>query len=265
MEEKLIDKVKKFYDNPRPNISMVLLHKVFVEETKTAISYSHFCMLSKECTSVKTVRTGAAEIKLKQLAEVISERASFDINAFNCISIDEKPFVLKHYMVRSARVRKEHKGSLYESMLYGYKQKPFYLIAAVTCYGVISYRLYDDPITTSDFQSFLIHVVTTHSFDRTMFLLFDNASFHGIDDITAQIIGENNFNITKTPPSGCFTDPIEEFFAIVHSQFKRLYQEEVVRHGVYNTLSRGQVKNLIQKAIDLSDRNLLSQFRRALL
>ena len=155
----LENSIKQFYETLRPNFNMTILHSIYKKETGNEVSYQYFAEISKKYSSVRTVRTGGVEIRIFQLAQVISDRAYYNINVFNTISIDEKPFILKNYMIRSCRTSKNFKGSIYKSLYFGYKMKPVYLLAAVSCYGVICYKLYDSPVTNEDFCSFLVHLV----------------------------------------------------------------------------------------------------------
>ena len=266
----MIHKVKHFFRKPRPNVNSKILYRIFLVEAlgsgdEKQLSYRHFCRLIKKVTCVKTVRTGGAEIDLFKLSAVISERAMLNVSAHNTISIDEKPVVLKNYLVRSCRVLKSHKGSLYKSMLYGIKMSPFYIIAAVSCDGMISFQIRDSPVHIDVFEAFITHVSKLRANGQQQFLLYDNATFHKITDECNHIIEENHFFITKTPPSGCFFDPIEEFFGIFGSIFKQKYQHSIVESGYYNPLSRSRVKDLIIESLIEADRSLIGQFRRALL
>ena len=263
-------RVVKFFNKPRPNVNAKILYHVFLMEEfnsldETKLSYRHFCRLIKKVTSVKTIRTGGAEINLMKLAFVIAERACRGVNARNTISIDEKPIVIKNYLVRSYRALKNHIGPYYRSLLYGLKIPPFYIIAAVSIDGLVSYQINDKPIHVETFEGFIAHVSMHSNSPKKQFLLYDNASFHNISETCKEIILENNFEITKTPPSGCFCDPIEEFFGIFDSEFRIFYQKKIVESGVYNPLSRNQIKELINLAMGAADRNLKGQFRRALL
>ena len=263
-------RVIHFFRKPRPNVNMMILHRVFLKEEfnsqdEKKLSYRQFCRLMKKVTCTRTVRTGGAEINLMKLANVIVERAMLNVNSHNTISIDEKPVVIKNYLVRSCRVLKTHKGPIFRSMLYAIKMSPFYIIAAVDVEGLVSFQISDTPIHIETFESFIVHVAKLRANDERQFLLYDNASFHNISYECNKIIHENNFFITKTPPSGCFTDPIEEFFGIFNAIFKEDYQSKIVESGYYNPLTRLQIKDLIQEALLQANRNLNSQFRRALL
>ena len=81
---------------------MTILYKIFLKENPDlTLSYSHFAKLCGEITSVRTVRTGGAEVSLHKLGKVLVERAFRSITMDNTISIDEKHIVIKNYMVRS--------------------------------------------------------------------------------------------------------------------------------------------------------------------
>ena len=257
--------VNKFFATPRPNVRLTILHRLFQRERKCECAYSTFVRLSKRVTKVQTIRTGAAEIKLSKMAETIAHRVTHNINMYNTIAIDEKPFVPKSFLVRSARVAKSSKGPLYESMLYGLKMDPVYLIAAVNKNGLICYQINRKPINTEAFESFILHVsFVAHSCEKQN-LLFDNATFHEVHDYVRTALQDNNFEITKTPPSGCFCDPIEEFFAIVDDEFKDALYEAVVATGSYNPLTHGQLVDLVENCVLDANRQLTGQFRRALL
>ena len=150
-------------------------------------------------------------------------------------------------------------------MLFGFKMSPFYLIAAVNKDGLLSFRLYDHPVHKEDFEGFVAHVSMKYAKHSTQFLLYDNATFHNICEECRDIISNQGFEITQTPPCGCFLDPIEEFFGIFDSLFRNMYQNEIVSSGYFNPLTRSQVKNLIHQSLLESNRSLKKQFIRALL
>ena len=79
--------------------------------------------------------------------------------------------------------------------------KPVYLLAAVSCYGLVCYKIYDSPVTNNNFCSFIVHLFENHRYSELHFLLFDNATFHSIPDFVRQIIGLNNYNTTRTAPN----------------------------------------------------------------
>lgn len=264
------EKVIHFFRKPRPNVNMKILHRVFLKEEfdendEKSLSYRQFCRIMKKSTCTRTIRTGGAEIDLKKLANVIAKRAYLGVNIYNTIAIDEKPVVIKNYLIRSCRVLKSHKGPLFKSMLYGLKMNPFYIIAAIDCNGLVTYQISDEPVHIEQFESFIVHVARVRSKETQQFLLYDNASFHNVSDECINIINDYNFLITKTPPSGCFTDPIEEFFAIFDSIFKKEYQDKIVESGYYNPLTRSQIRDLINNALKSADRSLIKQYRRALI
>ena len=258
--------IARFFSVPRPNTRMIILHQIFLQENPdVTMSYVQFTRLCHELTSVRTIRMGGAEISLIKLGHVIVDRAFRSISMKNTISIDEKPIILKNYMVRSMRVLKEKRGPLYKSMLYGFKMNPFYLIAAVSMNGLLSFRLFDHPVHKEDFEGFIAHVSITFTKKTTQFLLYDNATFHNICEECQDILSENGFEITQTPPCGCFLDPIEEFFGIFDTLFRNKYQHEIVQSGYFNPLTRAQIKDLIIQSIHESNRSLKKQFMRALL
>lgn len=261
----LAQKVKNFYKKPRPNVRLTVLHRLFMKEEQVTISYSCFTKLSKKYSKVKTIRTGAAEVRLINIAFCIAERSINHIDYTNTIAIDEKPFVPKAFLVRSARVSKDAIGSIYKAMLYGIKMRPFYLIAAVNVNGLVSYRLKNEPFNVHDFESFALHVSYIAASDRKQYLLCDNASFHGIHPIIERDIQNNGFEITKTPPSGCFCDPIEEFFGILDTKFKNSFYEAMISTGSYVPLTVSEIEEMIVDCIYSSNQNLIKQFERALL
>ena len=259
-------RIKQFFRVPRPNVRLTILHQVFLAENKGInISYSQFTRIANRVTSVRTIRTGGAEISLKKMANVLVDRAFRSISMLNTISIDEKPIVIKNYLIKSARVLKSHKGALYKSMLYGIKMNPFYLIAAVTKDGLLCYRLYDNPIHKEEFEGFIAHISINYSAEEKQFLLFDNATFHKVCDECLDILNENGFEITNTPPSGCFLDPIEEFFGIFDTIFREKYQKAIVETGNFNPLSRSEIRDIIIVALQEANRNLRNQYIRAML
>lgn len=162
--------VYTFYKTPRPNVPMSILHELYQKEYHRRISLRYFQSLSKKITSVKTVRTGAVEIKLDKLSATIAERAFYGVFMYNTVSIDEKPFIPKQYLVRSARVLKDSKEQIYKSLLYALKNKLIYIIAAVNCRGVMQVKILDDPVTKDDFEAFLVHLAYNHRADYRRFL-----------------------------------------------------------------------------------------------
>ena len=259
-------RIHKFYSTPKPNVRLTSLHSIFLaENTEVHISYAHFCRLSRELTAVRTIKTGGVEVDLRKLASVIAGRAFHGINFTNTIAIDEKPVVIKNYLTRSIRVLKNHKGPMYKSMMYGIKMPPFYIIAAVDKNGLISFKVSDKPIHKEDFESFLAHVAIANRNDAKQYLLFDNASFHDVCPECLDILKENNFDVTKTSPSSCFLDPIEEFFGIFDTCFKEKYQKAIVTTGHFNPLTRHEIYELIINCLNEANRNLFHQFLRALL
>lgn len=263
MIHKLI--VDWYKNKPRPNMPCTLLHQLFIKEYSIDTSYQYFDKVSKEVTTVKTIRTGAAEINLSKLADVITERAMFNVNIYNTISIDEKPFIPKQFLPKSMRVLKSHNKPIYKQLFFNLKRQPIYIISAVTCRGMICSKLFDHPILTSHFQNFIAHLCYNHRADHMRFLLFDNASFHFLDEETKLLLRDLDFSITKTPPSGCFTDPIEEYFAIVDQKFRRIFYDQVVNGDQIRTFGKKELISMVEEALRRSDGRLIKQFRRALL
>ena len=150
--------VESFYAKPRPNVRLTILHQLFMKENKIEISYSYFVKLSNKYSKVQTIRTNAAEVKLEDILAIVTHRVCNGINLFNTIAIDEIPLIPKSYLVYSVRVSKNSKGTLYKSMLYGIKMEPLNLIAAINMNGIVSYTIHSKPLTTEDFEAFLIHV-----------------------------------------------------------------------------------------------------------
>ena len=256
--------VQEFYSIPRPNVRLTILHQLFLKENPhSSLSYSQFTRISKRLTSIKTIRTGGAEVDLEKLSDVIVSRAFRGVNLTNVIAIDEKPVVIKNYMIKSMRVLKKHKGDIYKSMLYGMKIRAFYIIAAVAVNGLISYGIFDSPVSKVEFQQFVTRVAMTNCQSKPLFLLYDNATFHNIEDECTEIISEYNTEITKTAPSSCFINPIEEYFGIFDTIFRQKYQKSIIDTGLMNPLSRKEIKTIIEKSLMESNVNLRNQFIRA--
>lgn len=256
--------IKEFFKSPRPNVRLTVLHQLFLQTYPQArCSYSQFTRYSKRMTSVHTIRTGGTEVDLIKLSNVLVSRAFLGVHIWNVISIDEKPVIVKNYMVNSVRVLKGKKGPIYKSMMYGIKMKSFYIIAAVSYKGLISYGILDHPVTKKDFEEFIAHVAMQNSKEETQFLLYDNATFHNICDECSDILNDNHFEVTKTAPSSCFLDPIEEFFAIFDYNFKTKYQKAVIETGLMNPLSRTEIKRIINNSLIDSNTSLIGQFTRA--
>ena len=141
---------------------------------------------------------------------------------------------------------------------------PIYLIACVCVRGLVLFALSDEPFTTRAFNAFLLRVTEVLPRDgQRRFLLIDNATIHAIEDVVEEELAKRVIGVTHTPPSGCFFDPIEEFFAIVHQYFLRKY-EVAATTGNALVLNRARVRQLIISAVqEAGERDLSKIFARA--
>ena len=85
-------------------------------------------------------------------------------------------------------------------------------------------------------------------------MLFDNATFHELDSFVKDALKENNFKITKTPPSG-----------IVDTKFKDALYQAVITTESYSTLTRKELHDLINECAYEAKETFTYQFMRALL
>lgn len=83
--------------------------------------------------------------------------------------------------------------------------------------------------------------------NEKLFFLFDNASFHHVEEVTKEKLNSNKIFIANTAPLGCFTDPIEEFFSIVDSQFRRFLSKRISSFD--QALTNDEFVNLIRKSV----------------
>jgi hypothetical protein len=223
---------------------------MFYDETHLIVSYSYFCRCVDRLTAQKTVRTGAADMDLRNLPEVVMERAFYGISWHNTWVIDEKPFVLRKSAPHSYYIAKDAPlGPLYRPLYKMLKGGPVYLIAVVCVRGLVCYHLSDSPFNSRSFSAFCKRMVEYVPRDgKRRWLLMDNASFHNLDEFTWQDFVEAKVGVTHTPPSGCFMSPIEEWFGMVSARFTKMYHAAVISEHKY-VLTRSKVVELVHAAV----------------
>jgi hypothetical protein len=107
------------------------------------------------------------------------------------------------------------------------------------------FALNNDPYVTMSFNAFTIKLAEVANPEQESFALMDNASFHHLYEITKEALAAKKLNVTRTAPSTCFLDPIEEYFAIVQQLFQKKLYTKIVRNGKLVPVSRQQVKGMI--------------------
>jgi hypothetical protein len=244
--------VHDWYQIPRAKIAFSLLCAAFREETGYTISNSWFRKLSHVFATERTIRTGAADCHLADLPEIFVERAFYRIVAQNTIAVDEKPWLLRKIAPKSFLVGKDVAiGPIYKPLHTMLKGSPVYMICAVAVSGVLLYALSDVPFVIDTFNAFLLRLIELIPRDRQRrWLLVDNASFHAIDEMVAEELGQASMGVTHTAPSTCCLDPIEEFFAHCVQIMQRRYEIAVVQTGHFVPVNRAQFKDMIKASVD---------------
>lgn len=190
----------------------------FIQETKLIVSKVYFFEIFSNATRIQKIKTGGVYTRTNELIEVIVLRSFFGINMNNTIAIDEKPIIINNYKQNSVRVKKTNIGKIPSSAVSSFKYldnlSNLYLICAISCNCVVLYYLSYHPINTKIFNIFIHKVCSLiKTSEKRNFLLIDNASFHGINDFIKETMQEKKLSFTRTPPMGCFCNPIEEFFS----------------------------------------------------
>jgi hypothetical protein len=258
--------VERWPDLPHPAVQKITLWEDFVKTyPNTRIQYRYFCQLVHDHAVMRTIYTGLMDINIRDIPQVLTEQVIYKVNWMNTICADEKPFVLRKASPTSYYIgRTVGLGPIYKPVYKMLKAGPIYLLAAVSVRGLVLFVLSDAPFTTRTFNAFLLRVIHVLPHDGTRrFLLFDNASIHKLDEVVEEELAKYAIGVTHTPPSGCVFDPIEEFFAIVHQYFQRMYHRAVLA-GHMIVLNREKVRGLIVDAVKLAGQRDLSKiFHRA--
>ena len=262
MEHPLKNLVLEFFKTIQPNVRLYLLKIEFEKKYNVKISRSWFNELAKEFTHIKTVNTGAAEVKLSDVADLIVCRTLNRICVSNVWALDEKIFNPKQFVVKSVRVYKGYKGQVYKTLYSYLKTNPIYLLCCCAFDGIVGWIIQDTPIIAIRFNSFVVNLAKLNNrSDR--WLLFDNASIHEIDPTIHEILKEYHCNISYTAPCSCFTNPIEEVFSVIASNFLSKFHDILLKEG-FNGVARQKVIDLIVDSIkEVQERDFTHLFIRA--
>lgn len=258
MKRSLNDKVEDWYkESPKRAVSLKLLWKSFMQETGNNISYDHFRQQSNNVTKVQNIKTGGYYVNFTNFVDMTVSRAMHNVTMNNTICIDEKPFAPRKYNVKNLRIHKSFKGRgtacLVKSTNQLHNINPVYLLCAISSYNVILYHISESPIDTNTFNAFIWKLCDQFPNNtQNLFFLCDNASLHGIKDITQNHLNTNHCFITRTAALGCFTNPIEEFFSIVHNNFESLLGQRFLSNDT--NLTKEEYYNLIEQSINTASK-----------
>lgn len=258
MKKSLTSKVDEWYkQSAKRAVSLKQLCQHFQKETDCQISYNHFRVLSNNVSKVQNIKTGGYYVRFNDFVEMTVSRAINGVNFNNTICVDEKPFAPKKYRCKDLRVHKSFKGRGTATMVNSTDQlhniSPFYLICAISNSNVVLYYISEKPIDSEIFNTFLwkLNDQFPHN-DEKKYFLCDNASFHGVTEITQNYLNSNNCFITRTAALGCFTNPIEEFFSIVHNNFEWLLGQRFLESDT--NLSKDEYVKLIEQSIIMASK-----------
>lgn len=258
MRKSLNDKVEDWYrESPKRAVSLKLLCNRFIQETGNNISYNHFRQQSNKVTKVQNIKTGGYYVRFNNFVDMTVSRAMHNVTMSNTICVDEKPFIPRKYKVKNLRVHKSFTGrgtaSLVNSTDQLHNINPVYLLCAISHYTVVLYLISESPIDTDTFNAFIWKLNDNFPNNtQNLFFLCDNASFHGIKEITQNHINNNNCFITRTAALGCFTNPIEEFFSIVHNNFEYLLGQRFLSNDT--NLTKEEYYHLIEQSIIIASK-----------
>lgn len=254
MFPQLKNSVTKWYkESPQRAVSINLLMEKFKREKGKNISYTYFLNITKEVTKVQSIKTGGYYINFENFIDMLISRSINNVNYKNTICIDEKPFSPKKYSNKNIRVHTSFKGKSTAKLLRAPNPLkniiPHYLLAAISNNQVILYHISTNPIDSEVFNNFIFKLADKYQTnqDKTFFL-FDNATFHQLNDATQSKLSEKKIFITKTAPLGSFSNPIEEFFSLVHFYFKRFLSQRILLSDSY--LSNDEYASLIKKSVN---------------
>ena len=242
--------------SPRRAIPVLHLYAIFTEETNIKCSYQYFKKITDKITKVQSIKTGGFYTRLTDVANVITARAIMHVNASNTYCIDEKPFIPKKFSAKWLRVSKTFIGKATAKEVKCQNPlkdiSPLYLICAINSKKVVLYSILDEPLNKATFNAFLWKLISyIPNKGKRQYILFDNASFHGIEDLVKEKLDVNGLAITRTPPLGCFMDPIEEFFGHVHQEFKFFLSRRVAEYD--EPISKTEFKMLIHTAVQCAN------------
>ena len=245
--------VNDWYANsPKRAVAIKVLHENFKKDTNMDISYNYFLEQIKIVSKVRSIKIGGFYVKFSDFIDMTITRSLNNINSHNTISIDEKPFIPKKFNKKSVRVHNLFKGrstaQIFNCPNPFINLKPHYLLCAISIQKVVLFCIKDHPYTSKLFNAFLWKLSEEFpNNNEKLFFLFDNASFHSVEDVTKEKLNSNKIFITNTAPLGCFTDPIEEFFSIVDSQFRKLLSKRISSFD--RALTNEEFVNLIKNSV----------------
>ena len=170
--------------------------------------------------------------------------------------VDEKPFVPKKFTKKSLRVHNSFrgKGTAKEVNCPNPLKdlRPLYLLCAISVNGILIYTISDTPVNTEMFNTFIWKLSERIKVTgRRQYFLFDNATFHELEDVVFDHLDEKGIAITRTPALGCFCNPIEEFFGHVHQAFTYLLHQRLIDEDA--SLSMTEFKMLIHAAVQMAN------------
>ena len=218
--ENWIEDKKYFPCNISESFSM------FAKDENTNCSKSYFYDKFAHLTKTQVIKTGGIYTKSKDIIDTIVQRSIYGVNMKNTFSIDEKPIIINNYRSKKVRVASTHSGKVPSNKIESFKAfdklKNIYLLCCITYNSVFSYYLSETPINTDIFNYFLFNLISNiQTKEYGQFLLIDNASFHGIDEVITEYMQVKKIGITRTPPLGCLFNPIEEFFSYFDTILKK--------------------------------------------
>lgn len=247
-----------YSDSPKRAVTIKVLHENFKKETHLNISYNYFLEQTKNVSKIRSIKTGGYFVKFSDYLDMTIARSFNNINSQNTISIDEKPFVPKKFNNKSVRVHHSFRGKstakIFNCPNPFINLKPHYLLCAISIQKVVLFCINDQPFTSKSFNDFIWKLsLQFPQNNKNLFFLFDNASFHHIEEIIINHLNSNKIFITNTAPLGCFTDPIEEFFSIVDSYFRKLLSKRILSFD--RALTNDEFVNLIKKSVRFASLN----------
>lgn len=228
-----------YQESPKRAANINLLRNLFQRETKQKTSYTYFKKITKENTKIQSIKTGGYYVNMDNFINMTISRSINNVNFFNTICIDEKPFTPKKYSNKNLRVPLNFRGKGTARFLNAPNPlknvDPQYLLAAISHDRVVLFHISSKPVDFFLFNTFIFKLsqkVNTSNQNKTFFL-FDNATFHNLNEATESELLKKNIHITKTAPLGSFANPIEEFFSIVHFYFIQILSNRILYEDSY--------------------------------
>lgn len=243
---------------PQRSIPIIHLYAMFKEQTNVKCSYQYFKKITDKFTKVQSIKTGGYFTRNIDIANVIAGRACNYVNAQNTICLDEKPFIPKKFSAKWLRVCRTFTGKATANKVKCTNPlkdlSALYLICAISSKKVVLYSVLEEPVNKETFNAFLWALVNHIPYEgKRKYILFDNASFHGLEDIMKDKLDVNGLAITRTPPLGCFMDPIEEFFGQVHQEFKNFLSNRIAKYD--EPVSKTEYKMFVHAAVQTANAN----------